>query len=304
MVSNDLSIIICSNRKNIINIQKLKRISDNTAIQIILVTQGYRYSQLPARIKQISFPKNIGVSNARNIGIKYCISKSKIISFTDDDCIISSSWPSEIISYFLKKPDVDLVFGETKPYREKYYKAQNLYCPSVFRKRKETPFITTSITSHWENVGLSNNMAIRSKVFQKLGGFQPWLGPGSIGSNGEDGEFIIRALRNNYKIGYHPKMKVLHNKWLSEEEMIRQSWSYTTGELASYGYYALQGEYKCFPIIIRTILHSLKMLTQFYKCAKGKGNIYRSILFAYNEIVSVLRGLFVAFYFNIRRYFL
>jgi GT2 family glycosyltransferase len=53
------------------------------------------------------------------------------------------------------------------------------------------------------------NMSFKREVFEKIGFFDPRLGPGAAGYS-EDSEFSIRARRAGFKIGYTPHAIVYH----------------------------------------------------------------------------------------------
>jgi len=57
--------------------------------------------------------KNQGLTEARHIG--YIYSKSKILSFVDDDIIVSNTWLETIINTFKEKKEVSLIGGPSLP---------------------------------------------------------------------------------------------------------------------------------------------------------------------------------------------
>ncbi|MEO8582131.1 MAG: hypothetical protein ABI425_06205 [Patescibacteria group bacterium] len=84
-------------------------------------------------------------------------------------------------------------------------------------------------------------MAFRKSVFEELGGFKEWLGPGSIGSNAEDADIIFRTLIAGKKLFYNSEMIMRHDRWVTLCENNIQDLSYVCGEIACYGYFALMG---------------------------------------------------------------
>lgn len=176
-----------------------------------------------------------GKSKALNVGISHA--RGSILAFTDDDCIASNTWIHTIKNMFRTHEKISAIFGKTVPFEPNKHIHET--CPSIFLKKKMS--VITRPCIHYEQVGFGNNMAIRASVFQKVGKFSEWLGPGSIGSNAEDADIILRMLTRNYQILYCPRMLVSHNKWLNAHELYIQGLSYTCGELACYMYYQRLG---------------------------------------------------------------
>lgn len=172
-----------------------------------------------------------GKSNALNYGIAQ--TRGDILAFTDDDCIVSNTWINEIKSSFASHSDVSCVTGNTHPYGNIPLWA----CPPNI-STKRTIF---SKPLYHTAVGFGNNLAIRKSVLASIGLFKTWLGPGSISTNCEDGEIMLRILSRGYKILHNPKMIVFHNKKLNTSTLKTQNLSYVCGEMACYGYYALSG---------------------------------------------------------------
>ncbi len=234
-----------------------------------------------------------GVGYAKNQGIKR--TQGQIIVFTDDDCIVDKDWLKNIYLSFKKHKDIAGVFGKVLPYKPQSNKDK--ICPCTFLKNKKK-FITKPCF-HIKNIGFGNNMAFKREVFDKVGFFKNWLGPGSIGSNAEDAEFVLRVLFNNYKILYNPKIKAWHNRWLTNQELKKQKMSYLCGEVACYSYFAFQGK----KFAQKIIINDLKEL--YWKLRKAikyliffrKGSLSLFIL-RMKEIYFCLRGLIVGFYFS------
>jgi hypothetical protein len=161
------------------------------------------------------------------------LASGEILAFTDDDCIVSNTWINEIKSSFVSHSGVSCITGNTHPYGNIPLWA----CPpnistknAVFSKPQYHPAI-----------GFGNNFAIRQSVFTSIGLFKTWLGPGSVSTNCEDGEMILRILTKNRKIFHNQNMVVYHNKNLNSSSLKKQEQSYVCGEMACYGYYALSG---------------------------------------------------------------
>jgi glycosyltransferase involved in cell wall biosynthesis len=143
-----------------------------------------------------------GASAARNVGVEQ--STAPIIAFTDDDCRVSTDWLQQISSLFEREPEAALVFGkvsipdelmgkgfaaEFEPHQRAYY--------------HEFPPAHVA----W---GLGANMSARRCLFDRLGTFDPLLGPGSPFRAGEESDLAIRALAAGYKVVNAAEIAVLH----------------------------------------------------------------------------------------------
>ena len=156
-----------------------------------------------------------------------------IIALTDDDCIVSPTWIHHIQDSFAKYPDSSCVTGNTYPYGD----IAPLACPPTINTRTKVYIKPQKHTA----IGYGNNIAFKKSVFPSVGGFKIWLGPGSVGSNCEDGEMILRLLARGYKILHNEQMIVYHNKNLKKTNYNKQQCSYMCGEMACYTYYGLLG---------------------------------------------------------------
>jgi glycosyltransferase involved in cell wall biosynthesis len=147
------------------------------------------------KIKYI-FESARGLSNARNRGI--CEAKGDIIAFTDDDCLPSLHWLSEIHREFIQNEDAMGILGNAcwedgRPmYREK----------DLLR-------------------GNGLNMSFRRKLFNDIGLFDVYLGAGAFGHSADDVEFIYRASRHGKKIVICDHITIVHKHRINKEEELR-----------------------------------------------------------------------------------
>ncbi len=239
--------------------------------------------------------KYAGLSKARNYGVK--LAKGLIITFTDDDCIPDEQWLAHIYKSLSFHKDVWGVFGRTEPYIKEY---KNKICPCTFQGKKMKIF--DSPTKHWESLGFGNNMSFRKKIFEKIGFFDPLLGLGSPGLSAEDAEFSLRILTNNYRLMYNPQVLVYHDRLVSYEEFTIISLSYSCGEMACYGYYALSGVALAKAIIEKNFYDSFKKITtglkQFFYM---KETSMRMLGQSCTELAFRLRGLVIALMIYLKR---
>ena len=263
------------------------------SFEVVVVDQSNRPTIAPRFKKRIVYVHITGKGTglAKNIVIENA--SGKFVLFTDDDCMVDIYWIENVILSFNKYPDIFGVFGKVAPFRPELH--PNEFCPCTFENKKVK--IIRSPCLHYKHIGFGNNMSFRFDTLKKLGGFKSWLGPGSIGSNAEDAELALRALRNGYKLLYNPKVLVYHDRWLNTEELRKQNLSYVCGEVASYGCLALKGEKLAKKVVANNFRDSYFEITRAVKSLLlSKGRDYRLLSNALEEFLWRFRGLVVALY--------
>lgn len=297
-------VIITRNRQpQLLNFLDALKKSTFSAYELIIVdqsdknTSGSDLQECLADFTHVQYLQTHETGKSRGLNKAITMSKSPLIAFTDDDCIPDKHWLKQVSNSFAQNPQIVGVFGSTLPYQPQ--KHPNLHCPSTFKNSNPAAHIISEPRVHWKSIGLGNNMAFRKQHLVELGGFREWLGPGSIGSNAEDGEIALRTLHANKLLFYNPDMVVFHDRWLTSTELQTQYLSYLCGELACYGYFALQGSKlgksvfieqwrACFTYEIRAVLDSLIHLRS--------GSIPAAWLWI-KRLVARLRGTVVAGYY-------
>lgn len=263
-MENKLTLLVCSNRQGVIFSDIWRQvIHDKILNKIILVTQrkANLYKNHQSKVVHIKLT-NIGRSNAINRGLQEI--RTELVGLTDDDCYLHKNWVSQAAK-ILTNPSVSIsmVYGQTLAYQPKKNKGKQ--CPCTFTKKPNSYTVVSHIGKHWIDVGFDNNAVIKKSVFEEIGGYKWWLGPGSIGKNAEDAEFILRALISKHKIAYNPSMIVYHNKWLTKKEWNQAMRVYLCGGVASYGFYGFQGVQKCQMVVnlyirstFQNIIHKIR----------------------------------------------
>lgn len=233
-----------------------------------------------------------GVSKAKNFLIKKA--KGEIVAFTDDDCIITKDWLANIKNELDKHKEVIGLFGKVFPYQKNRHKLE--ICPCTFNNKQK---IIIKPTPHWKNIGFGNNMAFKKEIFNKIGNFRGWLGPGSIGDNAEDAEFALRCLVKGYKLLSTPKVIVYHNKWLSGVQYKKQILSYVCGEMSCYGYFGFQGFKLGKEVVLDNLKNSYwKFRTAIKQILFFKKNSFKLTINTFEELICRIRGLLVGCYYS------
>lgn len=300
----NISVIISTKDREKKLVSCLESILKNTTfpLEIVILDQSTT-EETEKKIKNLRLPSLIkyyrmqvrNLSLGRNFGINHA--NGDVLVFADDDCLVDKHWLERISESFKRNKEIVGLFGKVMSYKPSQNREK--YCPCTFLKKKK--MLITKPCVHSENIGFGNNMAFRRKIFKRVGGFKEWLGIGSIGKSAEDAEFALRVLLNGYRLLYNPKVKVYHNRWLTEEQMRGQSLSYSCGEVACYGYFTFQGHEFAKKVVKKSFKDSLTKMKNYLKSLlKPQRPSFNEGLYILKELIFRLRGAVVAFWFSKR----
>jgi len=136
------------------------------------------------KLKVIYNKNKVGISYARNIGIKEA--KGEIIAFIDDDAIPEVDWLEKLVECFTYT-NADCIFGKVIP------------------KDLNLPKIILVLTELYDTM-VGCNMAFRKEALIKVGLFNE-----KIDYGGDENELIVRMFKQGYKISICPNAIVRHN---------------------------------------------------------------------------------------------
>jgi glycosyltransferase involved in cell wall biosynthesis len=216
----DISVIICTrNRAGVLG-NSLQAIDTAAAefsadlLEVILVDNGSTdgtprvAAQWASQTKirhQIVVEARKGLSVARNTGVSRA--QGRIIVFTDDDCVVSPTYFSEVKAHFdadggpaIRGGKVELGRMGDLPLSIKVEDARmrlhDLVHPGAFV--------------------LGCNMAMSAEVPNMIGGFDEEFGAGAPLKSGEDTEYLFRAYCAGILVEYVPDMIVRHHHGRTE----------------------------------------------------------------------------------------
>lgn len=152
-----------------------------------------------------------GASGARNTGAASC--HGEIIAFLDDDARSSATWLAALSSHFIRE-DIVGVGGRIDPLwdgsRPRWFPAE--FGWAVGFSYQGMPEQTQPVRNVW-----SGNMAIRSSVFQAIGGFREDFGKVGSVARPEDTDLCLRAAGDRGIWIYEPTGSVGH--WVPRQRM-------------------------------------------------------------------------------------
>lgn len=190
------------------------------------------FSHVP--IRYVEEPRR-GGSAARNAGLANA--DGEIVAFTDDDVVVDRAWITNALQTLERNSDVACVTGRILPLGaetplQKLFSDLSVFdkgpVPRVFRMpetRVDLPLFPY-VAGH---IGSGANIVIRREVAQKMGGFDPMLGPGTPALGGEDLDLFIRLVLSDYTIVYDPSVIIFHDNPNSVRDIRSHAYHYGVG---------------------------------------------------------------------------
>lgn len=226
--------------------------------------------------------RTVGLARARNIAIARA--KSNLIAITDDDCIVSESWLSEIQKTFAAHPKVVILFGNVLTGE---HDTAAGFIPGYCR---ESAKIVSRVLEKNDVDGLGACMAIRKGVWREFHGFDEMLGVGGALKSSSEGDLVLQALYKGYQVCETPRVSVIHRgfrTWDAGAGLIFRYW-YGTG--AMYGKHL-----KLHPVSTCLILISLAWRWAFgaSRVASSIGPNTRKIFRLHAFSAGLLKGLWL-----------
>jgi len=158
------------------------------------------------------FEERQGKSHALNTGIQ--TSRGEIIVFTDDDVRVGPGWLDAACATLDAQPEVDYTGGPVRP-------IWGAPPPDWLDQRRGDLWGTLAILDYGDTtfvfeerqrVPLGANMAVRRRLIERIGGFNPSLGRRGRSLLGqEQAEFFARGREGGARGVYVPAMELSHH---------------------------------------------------------------------------------------------
>jgi GT2 family glycosyltransferase len=129
--------------------------------------------------------------------------RSPLVAVLDDDCVADPGWIEALERAFGAEPELALVCGRVVPL------AGHGYAVASRTGAAQRRFRGRSLP--W-NVGSGNNFAMRRDWFDRIGGCDERLGPGTPGRGALDMDLFYRVLRAGGGALYEPAALVSHER--------------------------------------------------------------------------------------------
>lgn len=179
-----------------------------------------------------------GLSWARNCGLG--AARGEIVAFTDDDAVVDQYWLSELLRGFRTSDNVACVTGlclpselETRPQVWFQGCGEETGFGRGFTRRRFGLGLRSSgdplFPYRASTFGSGLNMAFRTSILRRLGGFEVALGAGSQTKGGEDLAAYFEVLAGGYEIAYEPGAIVWHAHRRNLDGLQQQMYDYGLG---------------------------------------------------------------------------
>jgi len=170
-----------------------------------------------ARLRYVRVDQT-GASRARNTGMRHA--RAELLAFTDDDCLVPTTWVSDLAHRFRTQPELAILYPVVAP-------APNLdgFIPT-FRPRETGELSLSLEVVH--DLGFTANSAVRRSSLESIGPFDELLGAGTPFVS-EDKDFGYRALRAGLRVELAYEPAVVHYGVRQGSEVAELGRQYTAG---------------------------------------------------------------------------
>ncbi|MFI6445772.1 glycosyltransferase [Kitasatospora sp. NPDC050543] len=189
-------------------------------------------SRYPDQVRYLREPV-AGLARARNRGL--AAARGEICAFADDDLIVDIGWVSALVDAFLADDRVGCVTGlvlpseldtEAQAALERYGGYSRGFTARSWSLRdNEDPLLRFSVG----RFGSGANMAFRTDLLRRLGGFDPATGAGTPARGGEELLAFFRVLNGGHSVAYQPDAIVWHPHPRTVDALTRQIFNFGVG---------------------------------------------------------------------------
>lgn len=155
-----------------------------------------------------------GVSVGRNAGLQ--LFDGDLVAFPDDDCWYSDRLLQDVVAWFSTHTEFDGLVTGLRNERNQLLVPK--FAPQRGRCTKKSII----------QCGTTNNIFMRRHVAMQVGFFRADMGPGAPTpyQSGDDLDYLIRMVENNFGVWYEPELTVYHPDFNAEERLRRTTYSY------------------------------------------------------------------------------
>jgi GT2 family glycosyltransferase len=186
--------------------------SSDAGVDVADTAEGFGARLVRCGRAGASYQRNVGAAEARH----------ELLAFLDDDVRVSPLWAPSLASAFATHPNAAFLTGRVEVPPD-----QVGYSRPVSIKADPEPAPLTASTRG--TLGHSANVAVRRAAFNRVGGFDEGLGPGTPLPAAEDSDLFDRLFSAGYQGRYEPAALAWHDQWRTRRQLVRLEWSYGIG---------------------------------------------------------------------------
>ncbi|WP_322490422.1 glycosyltransferase family 2 protein [Chloroflexus sp.] len=172
-----------------------------------------------------------GAASSRNLGI--AASRGDIIALIDDDVEVQPDWLTQIVAEFSADPALDFIAGRlTAP----PYDPDSGYTPAF----EAWPYLSRW---HFPLHASGANFSMRRRLFDRVGGYDEFCGPGSRLRASDDTDLCWRIVRSGAQYKICPHIAVVHThgfRSYAEAETLFARYQYGNG--GNFGRFTRRGD--------------------------------------------------------------
>ncbi|MFG2029921.1 glycosyltransferase [Streptomyces sp. NPDC048825] len=209
-----------------------------------------------SRVRYVKEPV-VGGARARSRGL--AAANGSITAFADDDTLVDTRWLSALAEAFSRDRRIGCVTGLIIPAELETAAQAALERHGGFSKGysarawslddpPEDPLFPFT-AGHF---GSGANMAFRTDLLRKLGGFDPATGPGTPARGGEDLLAFFQVVVSGHTLTYQPDAIVWHRHRRTPDALSAQAFGYGAG-FGAYLTGALAHEPRMLPVLLRRL---------------------------------------------------
>jgi GT2 family glycosyltransferase len=200
----------------------LRSLADGSSLptEVVVVDQSSEQTARPVAAAADGLPavrylrdEGTGLGRGQNIAVRAATQPA--VAVLDDDCVADERW-IETAYRLLDRDGLGLIGGRVLPLSD----SRPGMVP-VSSRTSERRLEFRGRSAPWD-LGSGNNFAFRREWFERVGGCDERLGPGSPGRGGVDVDLFYRLLRAGARGRYEPDLIVYHEQRRPEDRLARR----------------------------------------------------------------------------------
>ena len=227
----NVAVLLCSRNRPVMLEQAVTSILAGNALpaEIVIVDQSDQPHLILACHPNVHGPEvrhvpsaSRGLARGRNTAAG--LARRPVLAFTDDDVLVDRAWLGRLVGALAAAGEDAVVTGRVIAGEPE---AEGAFAPSI--KGGDVPRVYRGRVR--SDPLVSFNMALSRTLFERLGGLDSRLGPGTPYPAAEDNDFGFRVLESGCVIMYVPDAVVVHRAWRpGSDHYLRLRWGYGRGQ--------------------------------------------------------------------------
>ncbi|WP_063770077.1 glycosyltransferase [Streptacidiphilus melanogenes] len=214
-------------------------------------------TRYPPQVRYLREPV-AGLARAHNRGL--AAAHGAVVAFTDDDTMVDPRWPVALADAFATDRSVGCVTGlilpaELETPAQAALEAHGGYAKGFAPRRwsiGEPPTGEPLFPFASGRFGSGANMAFRTSLLRRLGGFDPATGTGTPARGGDDLLAFFRVLTSGASLVYQPDAIVWHHHRRTLDAVPAQAFGYGVG-FGAYLAAAVRHQPAALPALLRIL---------------------------------------------------